>query len=84
MTYIPDAPFTLVSGPQLYTRAYELFKRFNAAPQHQGTSQSGGQGPGRLTLWIAYLIAHTYYEAGKFDMAVRYMHLASLLIVKSP
>ena len=30
------------------------------------------QNPGRLTLWIAYRIAQTYYESGKFDMAVRF------------
>jgi len=47
---------------QLYTKAYELFKK------HSPTSN---QGQGRLTLWIAYRIAQTYYEAGKFDMAVR-------------
>ena len=29
------------------------------------------QNPGRLTLWIAYRIAQTYYDSGKFDMAVR-------------
>ena len=29
------------------------------------------QNPGRLTLWIAYGIAQTYYDSGKFDMAVR-------------
>ena len=31
------------------------------------------QNPGRLTLWIAYGIAQTYYDSGKFDMAVRYV-----------
>ena len=29
------------------------------------------QNPGRLTLWIAYRIAQTYYDSGKFDMSVR-------------
>ncbi|KAH9942206.1 Foie gras liver health family 1-domain-containing protein [Epithele typhae] len=48
---------------ELYTRSYELFKKWS--PQ---TNQS----PGRLTLWIAYRIAQTYYESGKFDMAVRF------------
>ncbi|KAH9889488.1 Gryzun, putative trafficking through golgi-domain-containing protein [Cubamyces lactineus] len=47
----------------LYTRAYELFRKWN--PQNT-------QNPGRLTLWIAYRIAQTYYESGKFDMAVRF------------
>ncbi|THH12527.1 hypothetical protein EW146_g7608 [Bondarzewia mesenterica] len=30
------------------------------------------EGQGRLTLRIAYRIAQTYYESGKFDMAVRF------------
>ncbi|KAL4064245.1 Gryzun, putative trafficking through golgi-domain-containing protein [Scleroderma yunnanense] len=46
---------------ELYTKSYELFKQYSAT-----TSQ------GRLTLWIAYRIAHTYYESSKFDMAVRF------------
>ena len=50
---------------QLYTRAYQLFKKWS--PQQQGNN------PGRLTLWIAYRIAQTYYDSGKFDMAVRYV-----------
>ena len=25
-----------------------------------------------MTLWIAYLIAQTYHESGKFEMAVRF------------
>ncbi|KAI0669719.1 Gryzun, putative trafficking through golgi-domain-containing protein [Trametes maxima] len=48
---------------ELYTRSYELFKKWS--PQN-------AQNPGRLTLWIAYRIAQTYYESGKFDMAVRF------------
>ncbi|KJA28858.1 hypothetical protein HYPSUDRAFT_33253 [Hypholoma sublateritium FD-334 SS-4] len=48
---------------ELYTKAYELFKKHSPA---------SNQGQGRLTLWIAYRIAQTYYEAGKFDMAVRF------------
>ncbi|KAI0827923.1 Gryzun, putative trafficking through golgi-domain-containing protein [Trametes gibbosa] len=48
---------------ELYTRAYELFKKW---------SPQGVQNLGRLTLWIAYRIAQTYYESGKFDMAVRF------------
>lgn len=46
---------------ELYTKAYELFK------QHSSTASQG-----RLTLWIAYRIALTYYESGKFGMAVRF------------
>ena len=34
------------------------------------------QNPGRLTLWIAYRIAQTYYDSGKFDMAVRCVFLS--------
>ncbi|KAI1785207.1 Gryzun, putative trafficking through golgi-domain-containing protein [Ganoderma leucocontextum] len=48
---------------ELYTRAYELFKKWS--PQQNNN-------PGRLTLWIAYRIAQTYYDSGKFDMAVRF------------
>ncbi|KAI0359646.1 hypothetical protein OH77DRAFT_1587090 [Trametes cingulata] len=48
---------------ELYTRSYELFKKWS--PQNT-------QNPGRLTLWIAYRIAQTYYDSGKFDMAVRF------------
>ncbi|KAI0669705.1 Gryzun, putative trafficking through golgi-domain-containing protein [Trametes maxima] len=48
---------------ELYTRSYELFKKWS--PQN-------AQNPGRLTLWIAYRIAQTSYESGKFDMAVRF------------
>ncbi|KAG1737900.1 Gryzun, putative trafficking through golgi-domain-containing protein [Suillus paluster] len=46
---------------ELYTKSYEVFKKYNST-----TSQ------GRLTLWIAYRIAHTYYESEKFDVAVRF------------
>ncbi|KAH7928708.1 hypothetical protein BV22DRAFT_1004322 [Leucogyrophana mollusca] len=46
---------------ELYTKSYELFKKYSS-PASQG----------RLTLWIACRIAHTYYESGKFDMAVRF------------
>ncbi|KAI0365604.1 hypothetical protein BV20DRAFT_1056347 [Pilatotrama ljubarskyi] len=48
---------------ELYTRSYELFKKWS--PQNT-------LNPGRLTLWIAYRIAQTYYDSGKFDMAVRF------------
>ena len=50
------------SAHQLYTRAYDLFKAYTPKEAH---------GHGRLTLWIAYRIAQTYYESGKFDLAVR-------------
>lgn len=49
---------------EMYSKAYELFKKYSSAP-------SDGQVQGRLTLWIAYRIAQTYYDSGKFDMAVR-------------
>lgn len=49
---------------QLYTKAYELFKKHSP--------QANGHGQGRLTLRIAGRIATTYYAAGKFDMAVRF------------
>ncbi|KZT21090.1 hypothetical protein NEOLEDRAFT_1244812 [Neolentinus lepideus HHB14362 ss-1] len=48
---------------ELYTKSYELFKQY--APPNL-------QSQGRLTLYIAYRIAQTYYESGKFDMAVRF------------
>lgn len=46
---------------ELYTKSYELFKK------HSSTTSQG-----RLTLWIAYRIAHTYYESEKFDVAIRF------------
>lgn len=51
----------LTSILELYTKSYEVFKKYSST-----TSQ------GRLTLWIAYRIAHTYYESEKFDVAVRF------------
>ncbi|KAJ7169134.1 Gryzun, putative trafficking through golgi-domain-containing protein [Mycena crocata] len=50
---------------ELYTKAYELFKKYASA-------NAQNQNQGRLTLWIAYRIGQTYYESGKFDMAVRF------------
>ncbi|KAG8794879.1 hypothetical protein FRC12_020516 [Ceratobasidium sp. 428] len=44
---------------ELFTKAYETFK-------HQQTGQS------RLTYYIAYRIAETHYESGKFDLAVKF------------
>ncbi|KAG9086628.1 hypothetical protein FRC06_003000 [Ceratobasidium sp. 370] len=44
---------------ELFTKAYETFK-------HQQTGQS------RLTYYIAYRIAETHYENGKFDLAVKF------------
>jgi len=49
---------------QLYTKSYELFKKYSPV-------NTQNQSQGRLTLRIAYRIAQTYYEAKKFDMAVR-------------
>lgn len=46
---------------ELYTKSYELFKK------HSSTTSQG-----RLTLWIAYRIARTYYESEKFDVAIRF------------
>ncbi|KAG2132301.1 Gryzun, putative trafficking through golgi-domain-containing protein [Suillus bovinus] len=46
---------------ELYTKSYEVFKK------HSSTTSQG-----RLTLWIAYRIAHTYFESEKFDIAVRF------------
>lgn len=51
----------LTSILELYTKSYEVFKKYSST-----TSQ------GRLTLWIAYRIAHTYYESEKFDVAIRF------------
>ncbi|KAI0753080.1 Foie gras liver health family 1-domain-containing protein [Daedaleopsis nitida] len=48
---------------ELYTRSYELFKKW---------SPRDSQNPGRMTLWIAYRIAQTYYDSGKFELAVRF------------
>ncbi|KAG7449712.1 uncharacterized protein BT62DRAFT_1002032 [Guyanagaster necrorhizus] len=49
---------------ELYTKSYELFKKYT--PSSQGQSQA------RLTLWIAYRIGQTYFDSGKFDMAIRF------------
>ncbi|KAI9568859.1 Gryzun, putative trafficking through golgi-domain-containing protein [Boletus coccyginus] len=46
---------------ELYTKSYELFKKYSST-----TSQ------GRLTLWIACRIAQTYYQSGKFELAIRF------------
>ncbi|KAG5731761.1 UPF0636 like protein [Termitomyces sp. T112] len=50
---------------ELYTKAYELFKK-HAVVNPQNPTQS------RLTLWIAYRIAQTYYDSAKYDMAIRF------------
>lgn len=52
------------SNFELYTKSYELFKKYSPI-------NTQNLNPGRLTLWIAYRIAQTYYDSGKFDMAVR-------------
>ncbi|KAH8115389.1 Gryzun, putative trafficking through golgi-domain-containing protein [Phellopilus nigrolimitatus] len=57
----------LASILELYTKSYELFKKYSAAP-----ASAQNQMQGRFTLWIAYRIAQTYYESGKYDMAVRF------------
>ncbi|PFH52170.1 hypothetical protein AMATHDRAFT_74451 [Amanita thiersii Skay4041] len=49
---------------ELYTKSYELFKKYSS------TSENSTQS--RLTLWIAYRIAQTYYDSGEFGMAVRF------------
>jgi hypothetical protein len=49
---------------QLYTKAYELFKK--------KPIQNETQTHGRLTLFIAYRIAQTHCESGKFDVAIRW------------
>ena len=53
----------------LFRSSYELFKKY---------SPPSSQTQGRQTLWIAYRIAQTYHEAGKFDMAVRSVLSATL------
>ncbi|KAG6866197.1 hypothetical protein C0991_007222 [Blastosporella zonata] len=50
---------------ELYTKAYELFKKHTVVDP-QNPTQS------RLTLWIAYRIALTYYDSAKYDMAIRF------------
>ncbi|KAF8119406.1 Gryzun, putative trafficking through golgi-domain-containing protein [Boletus edulis] len=46
---------------ELYTKSYELFKKYSSTASQ-----------GRLTLWIASRIAQTYYQSGKFELAVRF------------
>ncbi|TFK21997.1 glutathione transferase omega-1 [Coprinopsis marcescibilis] len=48
---------------ELYTKAYELFKKYSKPSQGQAS---------RLTLLIACRIAETYYTSGKYDMAIRF------------
>jgi hypothetical protein len=76
---------------ELYTKAYEVFKSASATSTATSTAattsttatgaagvvtQGGAQGGGgRQTLWIAYRIAETYRENGKYDMAVRWVIL---------
>ncbi|EJD08009.1 uncharacterized protein FOMMEDRAFT_138064 [Fomitiporia mediterranea MF3/22] len=52
---------------ELYTKAYELFKKYSALLTTLQNQMSG-----RFTLSIAYRIAQTYYESGKYDMSVRF------------
>ncbi|KAG6382017.1 Gryzun, putative trafficking through golgi-domain-containing protein [Boletus reticuloceps] len=46
---------------ELYTKSYELFKKYSSTASQ-----------GRLTLWIASRIAQTYYQSGKFELAIRF------------
>ncbi|KAK2463095.1 hypothetical protein APHAL10511_004750 [Amanita phalloides] len=50
---------------ELYTKAYEIFKKYISLG-------GSNQAQSRLTLWIAYRIAQTYYDSGEFAMAVRF------------
>ncbi|KAK0459106.1 Gryzun, putative trafficking through golgi-domain-containing protein [Desarmillaria tabescens] len=45
---------------ELYTKSYELFKKY--------THSSQGQSQARLTLWIAYRIGQTYFDSGVEEM----------------
>ncbi|KAG7091150.1 hypothetical protein E1B28_010203 [Marasmius oreades] len=54
---------------ELYTKAYEHFKRH--AEVHAQTTQTQTH-QGRLPLYIAYRIAQTYQDSGKYDMAIRF------------
>jgi len=54
---------------ELYTKAYDLFKKHTVLSPNQTAS--------RLTLWIALRIAETHFEAGKFDLAVKCVFLAA-------
>ena len=63
---------------QLYTKAYELFKKFIPVNPEQNPVQ------GRLTLWIACRIAQTYFDSGKFDMAMRSGHEIRMRFIFNP
>ncbi|KAK7036442.1 hypothetical protein VNI00_011639 [Paramarasmius palmivorus] len=52
---------------ELYTKSYELFKKYASLANPNSNQQ------GRLPLFIAYRIAQTYYDSGKFDMAIRWV-----------
>ncbi|KAL5532043.1 hypothetical protein ACEPAF_5607 [Sanghuangporus sanghuang] len=58
----------LASILELYTKAYEVFKKYSTAP----TTSTQNQTQGRCTLWIAYRIAQTYFDSGKYEMSVRF------------
>ncbi|KAF9268549.1 hypothetical protein L218DRAFT_852654 [Marasmius fiardii PR-910] len=55
---------------ELYTKSYEHFKKY-AEVQAQATQTTQTQ-QGRLPLYIAYRIAHTYQDTEKYDMAIRF------------
>jgi trafficking protein particle complex subunit 11 len=50
---------------QLYTKAYEFFKKYAPARSPEDSTQP------RMTAWIAYRVAHTYHDLGKYDLAIR-------------
>ena len=76
---------------QLYSKAYEVFKKYSPVPPISptasiiGSSQSLPQpgANGRFMLLIAHWIARTCYEAGKYDVAMRYDELALFHSTKS-
>ncbi|KAF8971298.1 hypothetical protein BGZ46_010312 [Entomortierella lignicola] len=52
---------------ELLTKSYEQFKRYKS---------------GRMTLFLASEIAGAYYNAGKFDMALKYVNIANFQYTK--
>ena len=53
----------------MYTRSYELFKQ-------RIPSDTSHHNQGRLILYIALLIAQTYYASEQFDMAIKWVSLS--------
>lgn len=58
-----DQNCTQIKLGQLYTKSYELFKKYRA-------------GQGRMTLYVAYQIARTYHDSEKYDLAVKFAVLS--------